>query len=142
VKMLATELHTVAGSNPECYIPVWEYGVLGDLMGNFTKDRLKLGIYLVILVRIYINKRLHAHFRAPIIVMSLIGRNMPAFVAVAVGIALRTFHWNPMLMKAMYYLRPSLIRARDERERKQLVEKLRVEMNNKETTEDQANTNR
>jgi hypothetical protein len=55
-----------------------------------------------------------------------ISRHLPAFMAVAVGIALR----KPIikLTIAMMYLRPALIKARDERERQAIVKKIREEL--------------
>ena len=69
-------------------------------------------------------------------------RNLPAIIAVAIGTALRTSHWNLILMIAMYYLRPYLIQQRDDRERQQLAAKIKEESEAKSMDSQSESTNR
>jgi hypothetical protein len=59
--------------------------------------------------------------------MPAVGRNLPALMAVAVGLALRNGFQFHRLTVAMFYLRPYLIKQRDEQERQKLVEKMKQE---------------
>jgi hypothetical protein len=56
-----------------------------------------------------------------------ISRQLPALMAIAVGAALRLSQYIQRLNIALFYLRPYLIRERDERERKELVKKIKSE---------------
>ena len=58
-----------------------------------------------------------------------LNRRLPAIMAIGIGVALRSFPHLLKLMKAFIYLRPALIKQRDERERQALAKQVREETN-------------
>ena len=63
-----------------------------------------------------------------------INRALPAVMAIAVGMALRISSLLWELKAAMFYLRPALIKERDERERRTLAKKFKEENNGNSST--------
>jgi len=58
---------------------------------------------------------------------AIINRQLPAVMAIVVGLALRISSLILLLTIAMYYLRPYLIKERDERERREMAKRLKEE---------------